>query len=230
MNVRTKILGIAGSPRRGNTDVLVKEALKGAEEVDGVAAEFMSLAELDIKGGCKACYSCKKPFSMELMCRGYRDDVNQIFRKIIEADGIILGSPVYWGGPSGLLKAVLDRSMSVEDDFPFRNKVGGVVVVSSSVHGGHEGAIEDIHKWFFIHDMIVVAVGDHPEREEGGYYGAMATTIDKRGQHVPGISSAKMQAVKNDRIGMMAASALGRRVAEIAKILQIGYTNIKEKH
>lgn len=220
MKAHTSVLGIAGSPRHGNTDILVKEALKGAEEINGTTVEFVSLAGLRIAGGCKACYSCKNPVSLGLMCRGYKDDANELFKKMIHADGIIIGSPVYWGGMSGLLKNMLDRSMCIEEGYPLRNKVGGAVVVSSSIHGGHEGTVEDIHRWFFIHEMIVVPVGSHLKREEGGYYGAMATTIDKRGQHVSGISSAKTEAVRNDTTGIEAAHALGRRVAEIARALR----------
>lgn len=226
MGVQVKILGIAGSPRHGNTNILVKEALVGACEIGYVETEFISLADLNIKGGCKAEYLCYKPVSRELMCRGYQDDMNMLLRKMIDSDGMVIGSPVYWGGVSWILKAVFDRSMSIEVGLPLRSKVGGALVVASSVHGGHEGTIEDIHKWFLIHDMIIVAVGPDPCREEGGCYGAMATTIDEEGKHVSGIYSAVMQAVKNDKIGLAAAKALGKRVAEVAKILKVGYENL----
>ena len=60
--VKVKILGISGSPRHGNTDILVKEALKAAEGLHEVDVEFISLADVKIDGGCKADYACwRKP-------------------------------------------------------------------------------------------------------------------------------------------------------------------------
>lgn len=176
--IKVKILGISGSPRHGNTEILVKEALKAGEELSGVETELISLATAKIDGGCKADYACWKKSTRELFpyqCVTYKDDVNKIMAKMIESDGIIIGTPVYWGSIPSQLKALFDRSMPVEIDFVLRNKVGGAIAVAAERHGGHEGSIADIHKWFLIHDMIICGVGpERPKTTLGGHYGAMA--------------------------------------------------------
>lgn len=109
--VKVKILGISGSPRHGNTEILVKEALKAGEELSDVETEIVSIATAKIDGGCRADYACWKKSSRErfpYQCVNYKDDVNKIMAKMIEADGIIIGTPVYWGSIPSQLKALLD--------------------------------------------------------------------------------------------------------------------------
>jgi len=98
-----KILGIVGSPRRnGNTHILVSKILEGARE-EGAVVETVFLGELDIQecDGCHACWegkTCSK-----------KDDMNGLYTKIIESDGIVFGTPVYWYGPTALMKGLVDR-------------------------------------------------------------------------------------------------------------------------
>ena len=99
------ILAIVGSPRKGgNTDLLVDEALKGAAE-RGAQTEKVFLADL-LVGGCKACEACLRN---EVEWCIQQDDMIPIYEKILAADAIILGTPVYWWGPSAQLKAFMDR-------------------------------------------------------------------------------------------------------------------------
>ncbi len=85
-----RILGVVGSPRvEGNTERVVAEALKAAEE-DDAETELLRLADRDLKP-CDACLSCRKTGE----CR-IPDDFNSIFEKMVQADGIILASPVYF--------------------------------------------------------------------------------------------------------------------------------------
>jgi multimeric flavodoxin WrbA len=98
-----RILGIVGSPRRnGNTHLLVQRILDGARE-GGAEVELVLLKDLVIHecDGCHACWEgkpCSKP-----------DDMPAIYEKIAASDGIIFGTPVYWYGPTALMKAFLDR-------------------------------------------------------------------------------------------------------------------------
>jgi multimeric flavodoxin WrbA len=97
------ILGIQGSPRlRGNTSILLDAVLDGARE-RGAAVERIDLAGLDIAecDGCLACWKGKE-------C-AKRDDMNALYPRIISADVIVFGTPVYWYGPTALLKAFVDR-------------------------------------------------------------------------------------------------------------------------
>ncbi|MDR7866682.1 MAG: flavodoxin family protein [Sporomusaceae bacterium] len=111
-----RILGIVGSPRRGgNTDLLVARVLDGARSA-GASAETVYLGSLTVKecDGCHACwqgYECSK-----------RDDMNELYRAINAADAFVLGTPVYWYGPTALMKGVVDRFVYYNCD---RNR-GGV--------------------------------------------------------------------------------------------------------
>lgn len=98
-----KILGVVGSPRRnGNTHVLVSRILEGAKK-EGAAAEILLLNDLTI-AECDGCHSC-----WEGKGCSKNDDMNNIYQKIIESDVIVFGTPVYWYGPTALMKGFIDR-------------------------------------------------------------------------------------------------------------------------
>lgn len=97
------ILGVVGSPRRnGNTHVLVSRILDGAKEAGGFI-DILFLNDLHIRecDGCHACWTGKQ-------C-SKNDDMNSVYPKIIESDVIIFGTPVYWYGPTALMKIFIDR-------------------------------------------------------------------------------------------------------------------------
>ncbi|TFF63520.1 MAG: flavodoxin family protein [Promethearchaeota archaeon] len=98
-----KILGIMGSPRKnGNTHILISKILEGAQD-SGASIEILLLGDLEIKE-CDGCHSCWKGNECSKL-----DDMNSIFPKIIDSDVLIFGTPVYWYGPTSLIKAFLDR-------------------------------------------------------------------------------------------------------------------------
>ena len=98
-----KILGIMGSPRKSsNTHILLSRILKGAESEEA-RGDILFLNDLTIQecNGCHACWEgkdCSKD-----------DDMNRIYPRIIENDAIIFGTPVYWYGPTALMKGFIDR-------------------------------------------------------------------------------------------------------------------------
>lgn len=94
------ILGVVGSPRRkGNTHILVSRILEGAKK-EGAATEIIFLNDLTIRecDGCHVCWKGRK-------C-SKKDDMNNIYPKIIQSDVIIFGTPVYWYGPTALMKGI----------------------------------------------------------------------------------------------------------------------------
>jgi len=98
-----KILGVVGRPRRdGNTHTLVSKILEGAEK-EGATVENLLLNELII-AECDGCHRC-----WEGKGCSKNDDMNNVYPKIIESDAIIFGTPVYWYGPTALMKAFIDR-------------------------------------------------------------------------------------------------------------------------
>lgn len=208
-----KILGICGSPRKGNIEILLKEALKSAEEIDGVETEFIMLRGKKINP-CLACYQC---VDKKILCV-QKDDALEILPKIAEADGIIIGSPVYMHTVTAQIKALMDRTTSLAKSkfFPemptkvdFSKKIGGAIAVGFDRHGGVEHTIATILHYFLSMDMIVVA-GYTPT----SYIGGAAWTM--------GESSRKLDAVRNDVLGLEAARQVGRRVAETAKLIKAG--------
>jgi multimeric flavodoxin WrbA len=144
-----RILGIVGSPRvRGNTDKLVAEALKAAKE-DGAKTELLRLALGKIQP-CDACENCKKMGE----CR-IKDDFGPIFDKMVDADGIILATPVYFGSATPQIKALIDRAgyLSVAKGRVFENKVGGALVVAR--RAGHNFTLAQL-LFFFLHQGMII--------------------------------------------------------------------------
>lgn len=103
-----KILAINGSPRKkGNTARLLEEALRGALN-SGIDTEMLHLADYSF-GGCLGCEGCSSTFKCVLP-----DDMQKIYPKIEEADGLICGSPTYFYNVTALMKAFLERCYCFE--------------------------------------------------------------------------------------------------------------------
>ena len=99
-----KVLGLFGSPRRGgNTELLLEEALKGAES-EGAEVERIYLADYAITP-CKECHGCDDTGHCVIL-----DDMQRIYPKLQEADIIILASPIFFYGVTAWAKALIDRS------------------------------------------------------------------------------------------------------------------------
>jgi multimeric flavodoxin WrbA len=115
-----KILGLSCGRRMSNTEILVKEALMGAEEA-GAEVEFIRLQDLKIKP-CTGCNSCVVDLFEHLgpgRCVIKDDDLPFIDEAIMQCDGLVLGSPIYEKTPTGLLKVLTDR-MGPSHDQGFR--------------------------------------------------------------------------------------------------------------
>ena len=114
-----------------------------------------------------------------------------ILESMMLCDGMLIGAPSYWGGVPAQTKNLFDRSMAIEMGFHLRNKVGGGLTIAAERHGGHEGTVDEIHRWMFIHDMIVVGVGpERPKTSIGGHIGAMAVQGFPFPTHSDGTNSA----------------------------------------
>lgn len=103
-----KIYAINGSPRsNGNTALILRKALEGAAAA-GAETEFIDLGKLNFSG-CLSCFECKRKGSPNYGKCACRDDFSPIAEKLLYADGIIMGSPIYFGGESGLYRNALER-------------------------------------------------------------------------------------------------------------------------
>lgn len=126
-----KIVGISCSPRKGgNSEILVMEALKGAEG-KGAETQLISLAGKNIKG-CQACPQCGASGKCIT-----DDDMQDIYPVLESADGIIVASPVYFGMYTAQAKAFLDRNYYLlKAGRKLAGKVGGVITVGG--RSGHD--------------------------------------------------------------------------------------------
>ena len=102
-----KIYAINGSPRKnGNTAQLLQKALEGAASA-GAEVKLIQLADLNFSG-CRCCFACKKLENPAPGCV-LKDDLAEILKELLQSDGIIMGSPIYFGAASGLYRNFLER-------------------------------------------------------------------------------------------------------------------------
>lgn len=103
-----KAIFINGSPRKNwNTDLLLKEAMRGAAEA-GAETELVQLADLEFKG-CRSCFACKLKESTTNGVCAVRDALHPVLERIMDADVLVLGSPIYFGNLTADTLALLER-------------------------------------------------------------------------------------------------------------------------
>jgi multimeric flavodoxin WrbA len=178
------VIGISASPRMGNSAILVKEALIGAEEIKGVETMFISLAGKKVES-CKGCVQLCHPtidFKAKLK-KGIekekpwhscpqKDYMHEIWDAMVGADGMIIGTPVYYGDISGQLKTVIDRCTAlaqIQEDGSMCNalqgKVGAAIAVAGCRNGGQEHAIMTIIRFYMFAGIFPIGL---PEIEDQG--------------------------------------------------------------
>jgi len=190
-----KVLAINGSHRKGATLQLLKEALKELEEFE---TEVVSLCDYQLNY-CKVCNACKKNGGVCVVEDGYQE----IEKKMKEADAIVIGSPVYFGSITGMLKTLFDRSRTLRVNWELKDKVCAAIAVGATKHGGQEHTLQAIHGWALIHGMILVADSD-PTAHFGG--AAVAKQTEK--------------GIEIDEWGLKTARSVGKRVREVLKLVK----------
>jgi multimeric flavodoxin WrbA len=192
-----KVLGIAGSPvKNGNTEILIREALNAAKE-EGAKTEFVSLANKRVEP-CNI-ETCNDACGKGKQCP-IQDDAKDIIDKMVHADAITMGSPVYFRTVSAQLKALMDRTLMVY--YPKRrleNRLGGALAVGEGRVSGQEFVIAAIHNFYLSHKMIIVG---------SRWYGAYA--VAQKGK----------KGVLKEPKDVEYARELGRRIARVAKALE----------
>ncbi|MGD2201207.1 MAG: flavodoxin family protein [Candidatus Bathyarchaeota archaeon] len=198
-----KVLGVMGSPRsERNTAKLLEVALKAAEE-SGADIEVLSLADVDILP-CTGCNTCIR----ERRCsQDGEDDMPSVKERLLDADGLILAAPSYFGGVPGVMKNMMDRSRSLKmDDHKLRDRVVSVLSLSGLRYGEAEQVADQLVRFGLMHGMVVVGgVGDPVS---GGYFGIASLQGDEGWRRA-----------EEDEIAMENARGVGRRVAEIAWVI-----------
>ncbi len=138
-----RILALVGSPRKGgNTDLLVDRILKGSES-RGYSTEKIYLYDYEIEP-CLDCRTCKRGL---LEC-SLHDEMSLIYPKLENADVIIFGTPVYWYGPTGKMKLLIDRLRPYVANRKLAGKKA-VIVIPSEEGPGCCGPITDMFRVSF---------------------------------------------------------------------------------
>lgn len=168
-----KVVGISGSSRKnGNTAIIIKTVFEELSKV-GIETELIQLADIEIQP-CRACFACKGKRN----CVFKNDGFSEVFNLMVEADGIILGSPVYSADVSSKMKAFLDRGGVVVATNPglLKHKVGASVAAVR--RAGGMTAVDTMNHFMLNKEMIVVGstywnmvygreIGDVMNDEEG---------------------------------------------------------------
>ena len=143
-----KVLLLNGSPKaNGCTATALNEMIKIFEQ-EGVETEVIQIGNKDIRG-CVACGYCGKNGKCV-----FNDLVNEVAVKFEKADGLVVGSPVYYGSPNGTILAFMDR-LFYSTSYSKQMKVGAAVV--SARRGGNTASFDVLNKYFTISGMPVAS-------------------------------------------------------------------------
>lgn len=148
------ILGISGSPRLQSSDFILNESLDFFKK-QGYETEFFSVRGKKI-GFCFHCDYCIK--NGECI---QKDDASELYDSVKKADAFIIVSPVYNGGISAQLKALLDRTrgLLVRNPNMLNGKIGTAIAVGGDKYGGQELAIQQIITFYILNGIIPVSGG-----------------------------------------------------------------------
>jgi multimeric flavodoxin WrbA len=187
---RMKVVAFNGSPRRdGNTAILIRHVF-GELEKRGIETELVQLADKAIHG-CIACEKCSE--NKDRRCAVDNDAANEYIEKMLGADGIILGSPVYFQDVTSEMIALIDRTgyVSRSNGRMFKKKVGAAVVAvrrSGAIH-----SLDTMGHFFLSGEMVIVG-------------------------RAMGVGRAKGE-VEKDAEGIQLAKSLGQRMAWVLEKL-----------
>ncbi len=187
-----KVLGICGSPRQQATEHVLAESLLMLQE-KGFETKLWTIRGRDI-GFCVHCDYCLENKECVL-----QDDMQDLYVQLTQADGIVIASPVYNGGVSAQIKAIMDRcraAVAADKNF-FKGKIGMGLVVGGDRAGGQELALIQIHTFYILNGMIPVS---------GGFFGAnLGATF---------WSKDTLEGVKEDEEGLRSLKKTVKRFAE----------------
>ena len=185
-----KVLLINGSPRKdGNTAIALNEMIK-VFECQGIETELLHIGGKDIRG-CIACGKCR-----QLGHCVFDDIVVQASQKLAEADGLVVGSPVYYAAANGTVVSFMDR-LFYSNSADLRMKVGAAVSVAR--RGGQTTTFDQLNKYFTISGMPVAS-----------------------GQYWNGVHGAAPGEAENDSEGLQQMRTLAANMAFLMKSIALG--------
>ncbi|MBR1599535.1 MAG: flavodoxin family protein [Lachnospiraceae bacterium] len=189
-----KVLFINGSPNENGCVSTAMDEVIGVLEKNGIDTEKLWLGKKAVPD-CMACMKCQETGKCV-----FQDEVNEIGARIDEFDGIVIGSPVYYGGPNGRLTSFLDRLFFSVPGSKFAGKLGASIV--SCRRGGASAAFERLNQYFLMENMHVVS-----------------------SQYWNQVHGFTAEDVKKDEEGLQTMRTLGQNIAWLLKSIEIGAKN-----
>lgn len=189
-----KVLILNGSPRSHGCTARALEEVEKTLHEEGIETETVLVGNKDVRG-CIACRSCASTGKCS-----FDDIVNELAPKFESADGIIIGTPVYYAGSNGTILSLLDR-LFFSTHFDKSMKVGACII--SSRRAGSTSAYDEVNKYFGICSMPI----------------ATSTYWNE-------VHGSKAEDVEKDKEGLQTMRNLGRNMAFLMKSIQLG----KEKY
>ena len=150
-----RVLAINGSPKENGNTAQALQVLLGEIQKKGIETELATIGNKIIHG-CIGCGRCRE--AQNGTCTSFPDDaVNEMMPKLTAADAIVLGSPTYFAGINGTMKAFLDRVfyVALSNGGLFRLKYGTAVVVLR--RGGGTAAFDELNKFLQISEMTIAS-------------------------------------------------------------------------
>lgn len=185
-----KVLLLNGSPHKEGCTFVALSEMKKVFEEEGIEAELVHIGNLPIRG-CLACGYCSKNHKCV-----QNDVVNELAEKFEQADGLVVGSPVYYAGPNATLTAALDR-LFYSTPYSKTLKVGASVTTCR--RGGNETTFDRLNKYFGISGMPVAG-----------------------GQYWNGIHGRNAEEARQDAEGLQSMRTLARQMSFLMKSIALG--------
>ncbi len=189
------IVAINGSPHKaGNTSILLEKAIDECEKM-GAKVELLHCQTLLRSVKSSFCVACSSPCSGKC----YADtELGAALDILAKADGVIVGSPVYFGTVSGQIKSFWDRTRKLRTNKSLLNVVGAAMATGASRFGGQENTIDAIHDMFLVQGMLIIGDGHHTDTP--GHFGC-----------------ASQKPSTDDTYAIARARILGKRITEVAR-------------
>jgi len=210
-----KILGICGSPvKNSNTERILEEALKSIQR-EGVQTEIVTLHGKTVQD-CIHCNWCLLKQEEGKFC-SIEDDMARIYRAILDADGLLLATPVYIGRLSGHMAALLDRLRALDYGKrvtrSLKHKTGAGIAVSWYRNSGIESTLMTLHWAFMTWQMVIATPGS-----SATFGGAAVSSLGGTGEFDP---KDKHQVLK-DSFGLETAKLTAASLLELTEIVKRG--------
>ena len=206
MEKKLKVLMINGSPRQNGNIALAFSEMEKIFEESGVEYENIQIGKMDIRG-CIACETCRNTGKCV-----FNDIVNELSQKLEKADGLVIGSPVYYGSANGTLMAALQR-MFYSNHSDKSLKVGASIV--SARRSGCTATFDELNKFFTLSNMPV-ATSQYWNNIYGWDPGE--GSVDDEGRQV-------MRVLARNMIFLMKSIALGKEQVGLPDTEEHVWTN-----